>query len=176
MEAISVFADKYGWLVAIFLFLVVTQKDHIGMVMEKWFGVSITAKESEGKFEDELRQRALQNGEYSRSLVDRLFIRAEAETVERRAANAMLFEQTKTTEVLASKSVEVMQDFANIARINAGHWEEVSGTLSRLNSTMEGIAFLLAQITIEERQGLDYQSTLEALKKGNAQDECVRTD
>jgi len=179
MEIIMELADKYGWIIATSIFIIYSQRERVGFAIERWFGISIKAKESEDRFENALREKALQNGDYSKELVRKLFAKAEDETAERRTKDKMLYDQTRSTEVLASKAIEVMQDFASVARSqadrNALQWKEVSSAISKLNSTMEGIGFLLAQDSIMKKQGLNFDVVSQAIGKG-AQDGDIHTD
>jgi len=166
-------ANEFGWIVAIIIMVVLSQKEKIGNVLSRRLDVGVKGVEADLQFQEALKERLLQNGQYSRELIERSLQQVETEREERRAANSLVLEQAGTTKVLAAQAIEVMQDFADVARMSANgqgkHAMELQATLGELNTTMGGIGFLLAQLGFVKRQGISFEKLVEALKEPGEQ-------
>ena len=151
MEDFIEFGDRFGWAVAIIIVIIASQKDRIGAILSKWLGLGVRRTETQMVFDEALRERALDNGRYSRALVDKLLDQAETERIERRAANAVVLEQSKNVEVLAANAIEVMKDFADIARSSANgqveHTSKLIDVLSGLDKNLEKLGSVLSEFS-----------------------------
>jgi|GEM_PF-3855934 len=143
-------AREFGPWLALVAMVVWSQRDKLVALFARRATVGIARDESDLRFDEEARKKVLQNGEYSRSLVEKFLEQLRTEQMERRSANKAVLEQARTTEHLATQAVSVMQDFADIARVQADRQDallrDVTAALQATERTVAAVGFVLARV------------------------------
>jgi len=103
------------------------------------------------------------NGEsYQRELVDRVLTSVDAERDERRELTRITIDTARGAESVASQAVEVMQDFADIARMQADRIqaqnEELIPLIKETKGVVEALWFFVTT-QVQKRNG-DYADEL----------------
>jgi hypothetical protein len=125
---------------------------------------------AEFDLEQEAKRKLVQNSEYSKSLVERLIEALErqqtvyqemlnTERIERRGATGVMVEQSITTERVAAHSVEMAQEFADIARGAVNRMDamvQAAQSMERLVESqghlIELVGWLLVQLSLAGAQ------------------------
>lgn len=101
------------------------------------------------EFENQVRNRLLTNGDYSKTLTDRIIGMLEAERTERRALSTQVFNQADALRDVSAQAVEVMADFADISRLQCNRLDQITdrivAILEKQERTQAAIWFVLAK-------------------------------
>lgn len=128
MAQLLEFGQRYGWGVVLLVFVAwvcYKERDRLfSLFVSHQQRVEEKAKGNRA-FEKRARERLLENGEYSRELVQRILSIYEAERIERRSVSQQLLQAGAAAERVSVQAIEVMRDFVNIARMQADRQTEI---------------------------------------------------
>lgn len=105
-----------GTFIAFVLYVVWTERKAILGFLGRRQELAERGVRTEQDFEAQARDRLLQNGDYSKTLVDRIMQMLETERAERRAISGQIVDHATAAQAVAAQAVSVMQDFADISR------------------------------------------------------------
>lgn len=151
MDIVSLISNPGVWtIVAVALAVVYLERKRLLGLFGNHTRQRLQERQSDQAFDDQLRQQLLESSEYNRELVNRFVSLYNTERDERRALMQQLICVTGSTEKVATQAVEVMQDFADISRLQADRLtardQEMCEVLRELRQTTEGIGFVLTQL------------------------------
>lgn len=130
-----------------------------------------TDREQDLRFDEQARQKILANGDYNRELVGRFLALYDAERADRKMLAERLVAQAASTEAMVRDTVEVMQEFATISRMQC---DRLDALATRLTTAFEkqaeilpAIWFVLAKYGLESPAAVDQMiGSIEEVKRG----------
>lgn len=135
-------AKEFGGWAAFVLYILYTQRERIFALFDRHARLHERDREQDLAFEDQTRQRLLNGDTQLRRIL-------QSEQVERRALTRTAIEQARTAEHLASQAVEVMKDFADIARLQTDRLDklttEIMPVLREVKGVMDALWFILVR-------------------------------
>jgi hypothetical protein len=146
-------AERFGPWVALVCYVLWTQREKIFALVDRRVRLAERDKEQDLAFDDELRRRILNGDAYSRELVTRILGSLESERIERRTLTRTAIEQAQSAERLASEAVEVMQDFADITRLQGDRQDKRDEKLYELLRATKGVLDALWFVLVKRIQG-----------------------
>lgn len=159
-------ARDWGPWVALVCVLIWSQRESLMSLFSRKATIGIKREETELNAYGQLLQAAIDkiggNGtDKTWELVERTLRQTEIEREERRAASARLIEYSHTSQQTAAQAVEVMKDFADIARAM------VDRQVPR--ETLEAIGFVLTAIYFGERKGKTFSDLIIEMRGPNGE-------
>lgn len=111
---------------------------------------------TEQDFGAQARDRLLRNGDYSKTLTERVLGMLETERTERRSLSQQVVDQAVSAQTVSAQAVEVMQDFADISRQQCSRLDEITGrivtVLEHQERMQSAIWFVLAKYGLRDRE------------------------
>jgi len=129
--------------------LIWSQRDRIGAIFQRRATVAANRKEAETELDRMAWQRLLSNGDWGKTLVNRLFMQGD-QTL------SLIVDMARNTENVATQSIAVMRDYGDLARALVDRLDAMDKTDQRINETLSGVGFVLARLYFrDDRQTFD---------------------
>jgi len=125
-------------------------------------------RRAEATFDEQAREKLLENSQYSRSLVERFLELYDTERAERRSTAQQLTEQFAATREVTNQAIETMQDYAGIARLTVDRQDhrdaELCEILRETNRTFGAVGYVLAKLYFRDDRG--FQDLIAEIEQG----------
>lgn len=177
---------SFWTIVAFVLFVVWTERKALLSFFFRRAQIREQQHAAEFDLDQEAKRKLVQADEYSKTLVGRLVEALErqqavyqemlnTERVERRTATDVLIEQVRTTERVTSHSVEIAQEFADIARRMVDRMDAVVRVAQTMEESAADMARLLEllgwplvrlNMSLKQSDGATPEQVLETVKDG----------
>lgn len=143
-------------LILFVLYVVWTERKGILALFSRRQALAERDAQGDIAFEEQVRGRLLENGDYSRTLTDRIMGMLETERTERRSLSAQMLSRADAVQEVSAQAVEVMHDFADISRMQCdrmdGVTERIVTILERQEQMQSAIWFVLAKYGLHNPQ------------------------
>lgn len=131
-------------------------------------------QESQEEREDRFWEEEVGDTTYARSMVERTLATMEAqqeayqnlltsEKTERKAKNGLILDQTRATQEMTTAAVEVMKDFADVARLQSNHMGDIASVLENVKEILSGVGFVLARLYFKD-EGMTFSDLIVTMK------------